>query len=125
MSADDQKTDVLMALVAEMRLERRGGTRAMIGLLTVITLAVGIAVVFLGSRESSGIRAEAKFDAYMAVQQIVQQDTGRRLHSIERGWAFFLRRLDSGKIIIVDRETFDELQEIRDESESELTRATD
>lgn len=121
MSTNDQKADVLMALVAEMRLERRGGTRAMIGLLTVITLAVGIAVVFLGSRESSGIRAEAKVDSLL----VIQQDTGRRLHSVERGWAFFLRRLDSGKIIIVDQETFDELQEMRDENESELTKTTD
>ena len=119
MSADNP--DLLLALVAEMRLERRGGTRAMIGLLTVITLAVGIAVVFLGSRESAGIRAEAKVDAHA----IIQQDTGRRLHSVERGWAFFLRRLDGGKIIIVDQETFDELQELRDESESELTKPTD
>ena len=118
---DQGRTNILAALVAEMQLERRSSLRAMIGFLTLITCAVGVGLVFLGSRESAGIRAEAKVSAY----SVQLEDVGRRLHSVERGWAFFLRRLDSGKIIIVDKETFDELKEMRNAEESELGKAPD
>jgi len=112
MSTGDQgRTDILAALVAEMRLERRGGTRAMIGLLTVITLAVGIGVVFLGSRESSGIRAEAKVDAY-SVSLI---DAQARVRVLELKLGALQRDLLKGKFPVADDELLIRLQEMRDE----------
>lgn len=111
MSAEDQRTDVLTALVAEMRLERRGGTRAMIGLLTVITLAVGIAVVFLGSRESAGIRAEAAVNAY----QVSLIDAQARVRVLELKLGALQRDLLKGKFPVADDELLIKLQELRNE----------